>query len=117
MTQQQHLPQVDSRVAGTLLRLETELGKTKKVYQEGLTCLQQRCIAALARDWNNVTPETVSFLRAHIPALLLQVLMRNLELASDGLSTIQNENWSNQSVVSSIDGMNKMLLKRGQFEI
>lgn len=88
LTLRRLLPEVDARVACTLLRLEAELGLQDAPLGsgagDGLTCLQRRCFAALARDWLQVTPETLSFLTKNLPPHLLHRLMEELDQTSDG---------------------------------
>ncbi|GKZ01196.1 hypothetical protein MPSEU_001071000 [Mayamaea pseudoterrestris] len=129
LTRRKYLPEIDARVACTLLRIEAELASTvtrqsSNLTMNELTCLQRRCFASLAKDWLKITPETLSFLTKNVPAKLLELLMVELDHVSDGHSVVlpvlaNKANRSSQiSVVSSvIDDMNNMLSGPGKYAV
>jgi hypothetical protein len=128
LTRQVWMPDIDSRVACTFLRVEAELSGQSNFSAsaaqlshvetkiEELTCLQRRCFASLARDWNKLTPDILQYLTHNVPVKLLELLMKELDRASAGQSIeIRKErNWSG---ISPIDDMNVMLLGEGKYEV
>jgi hypothetical protein len=98
LTAKKFLPAIDSDLAWIFLELHAKLAKMTASETEdtsnspSLSCLQKRCVAVIAENWDQQTPESVASLsREQSPLLSAELLSRVMLKAKSDKESMQVE--------------------------